>query len=78
MSAHYASASSNQESGLFARLTGLFSRRKQDKVEPKYVEVWDAPRGAFRKVDLNDRYDALWPIANEIARAQESIDSAVA
>jgi len=55
--------------GLWQRLSGLFTRSGHGTPEapPRLIRVWDAARGTYRSVNLNDRYDSLWPVANELA-----------
>ena len=59
--------------GLWHRLTAWLTRSAAQTPArpPRLIRVWDAARGTYRSVDLNDRYDSLWPVANELAQMQD-------
>jgi hypothetical protein len=59
--------------GLWHRLTAWLTRSdgRSPAPAPRLIRVWDAARGVYRSVDLNDRYDPLWPAANELAQVRE-------
>jgi hypothetical protein len=59
--------------GLWHRLVAWLTRStvRNPAPPPRLIRVWDAARGTYRSVDLNDRYDSLWPAANELAQMRD-------
>jgi hypothetical protein len=62
-----------QHGGLWHRLAAWLTRSDGPTPERprRLIRVWDAARGAYRAVDLGDRYDPLWPAANELAQLHD-------
>ena len=58
---------------LWQRMTAWVARSGHQPADrpPRLIRVWDAARGAYRAVDLNDRYDSLWSAANELAQLRD-------
>ena len=65
---------SDEHGGLWHRLTAWLTRSDggAPAPPPRLIRVWDTARGVYRAVDLNDRYDPLWPAANELAQMREA------